>query len=45
MCCPFTVKVKCNSGRDALLVTSLVNDHNHDINKVTSLDRENFVIK
>ena len=36
MCCPFTVKVKCNSAGDALLVTSLVNDHNHDISKVTS---------
>ena len=34
MCCPFTLKVRCNSGGDTLMVTSLLNDHNHDINKV-----------
>ena len=35
MCCPFTVKVKCNSGGDLLTVTSMVSNHNHDINKIT----------
>lgn len=42
MCCPFTVKIKCSSDGDTLMVASLVNDHNHDINKVTSYWFESF---
>ena len=36
MCCPFTVKVKSSSDGNTLMVRSVVNDHNHEINKVTS---------